>query len=86
MGMVIHDEETLRMAQELADRRGVSLSDVFAHAVRAERDRMPPTPQAKTSEEKLAFMAELQKRSAALPILDPRTPEEMLYDEDGLPK
>ncbi|PVM83050.1 type II toxin-antitoxin system VapB family antitoxin [Caulobacter endophyticus] len=86
MGMVIHDEETLRMAQELADRKGLSLHDVFAQAVRAELDRMPPRRRPKTREEKLAFIAELQARSAALPVLDPRTPEELLYDEDGLPK
>ncbi|MBI1684368.1 type II toxin-antitoxin system VapB family antitoxin [Caulobacter hibisci] len=86
MGFAIHDEETLRMARELADRKGLSLDDVFAHAMRAELDRTPPRSAPKTREEKLAIMVELQARSAALPILDPRTPEEMLYDEHGLPK
>lgn len=37
-------------------------------------------------DEYLAFLGDLQRRIAAAPTLDPRHPDEILYDEDGLPK
>lgn len=92
MGMVIHDEETLRMAQELADRKGLPAPDVLKELLRAELDRTPsiaPRRARFTPEEEKAARAEIaaiQARVAALPVLDPRHPDEMLYDEDGLPK
>lgn len=81
-------DEAERLARQVADQTGDSLDDIVERALRAEAERTPPKPSTKphTREEKLAFIAELQRRSAALPVLDPRTPEEMLYDEDGLPR
>jgi antitoxin VapB len=84
----ILSDEAERLARQVAEETGDSLTEVVMRALRAEAERTLPRPQVKprTREEKLAFMSELQRRSAALPVLDPRTPEEMLYDEDGLPK
>ncbi|MBC7667991.1 MAG: type II toxin-antitoxin system VapB family antitoxin [Gemmatimonadaceae bacterium] len=74
------------MAEELAKRTGMSLDGVVTHALRAELERTKPLPPRLSREEMLAAVAEIQARVRALPILDPRTPEDMLYDEDGLPK
>ncbi|WP_164467379.1 type II toxin-antitoxin system VapB family antitoxin [Caulobacter flavus] len=92
MGMVIHDEETLRMAQELADRKGLAAPDVLKELLRAELERTVPAesrPSRFTPEEREAIaarIAAIQARVEALPVLDPRHPDDMLYDEDGLPK
>jgi antitoxin VapB len=84
----ILSDEADRMARQLAERTGKSLDDVVERALRAETERVLPLPTTKprTREEKLAFMTAIQARVAALPILDPRHPDEILYDEDGLPK
>ncbi len=84
MSLYIRNEEADRLARELADRTGMSLTDVVTRALRSELDRTPPMP--RTREEKLAFIKTLQDRVAALPVLDPREPDDMLYDEFGLPK
>ncbi|GEM_PF-1572750 len=92
MGMVIHDEETLRMAQELADRKGLAAPDVLKELLRAELDRTAPAeplrPRFTPEEEKAlrARIAAIQERARAAPILDPRPIDEIMYDEDGLPK
>ncbi len=86
MELAIHDDETIRLAEELAKRTGMSPDRAVTHALRAELERTKPLPPPLTREEKLALVAEIQARSRALPILDPRSPEDMLYDEDGLPK
>ena len=62
----------------------MNLTDAVTTALRERLDRTPPKP--RTREEKIAFVRELQERIARLPVLDPRDPDDMLYDEDGLPK
>ncbi|WP_132090137.1 type II toxin-antitoxin system VapB family antitoxin [Caulobacter sp. BK020] len=81
-------DEADRLARQVAEQTGESLDDVVERALRAEADRTQPPLMTKprTPEEKLALIAEIQARVAALPILDPRDPDEILYDEDGLPK
>jgi antitoxin VapB len=86
MVFAIYDDETLELAQELAKRTGMSLDRVVTHALRAELERTKPLPARLSREEMLAAVAEIQARSRVRPILDPRSPEDMLYDEDGLPK
>jgi antitoxin VapB len=86
MELAIRDDETIQLARELAERTGLSLPDVVTHALRAELGRMPPPHPQKTREERLARIAEIQARVRAAPVLDPRHPDDMLYDEDGLPK
>ena len=84
MSLYIRNEETDRLARELADRTGMNLTDAITQALRAELDRTPPKP--RTVEEKLAFIRRIQEESARHPVLDPRGPDQILYDEDGLPK
>lgn len=84
MSLYIRNAEADRLARELAERTGESLTEVVTTALRERLDRNPP--QLATYEEKVAFLKEMQARIAKLPVLDPRDPDEMLYDEHGLPK
>ena len=84
MSLYIRNEEADRLARELAARTGLSLTDVVTAALRERLERTPPKP--RTRGEKLAFVRAIQDRVAALPVLDPREPDDMLYDEHGLPK
>lgn len=84
MALYIRSEEADQLARELAARTGLNITDAVTFALRAELARTPPKPQ--TPEEKLAFIRKLQAESRARPVLDPRNPDELLYDADGLPK
>ena len=84
MSLYIRNEEADRLARELAARTGESLTDAVTMALRERLERTLAKPL--TREEKIAFVREIQDRIAQLPVLDPRDPDDMLYDEDGLPK
>ncbi|MBI1249927.1 MAG: antitoxin [Alphaproteobacteria bacterium] len=84
MPLYIRSEEADQLARELAARTGLNITDAVTMALRAELSRTPPKPQ--TLEEKLAFIRQLQEESARRPVLDPRAPDELLYDQDGLPR
>ena len=84
MSLYIRNEEADRLARELAARTGESLTDAVTMALRERLERTLAKPL--TREEKIAFVREIQDRIAKLPVLDPRDPDDMLYDEDGLPK
>ncbi|MEA1085975.1 type II toxin-antitoxin system VapB family antitoxin [Sphingomonas sp. CD22] len=69
--------------RELAANRGLSFSDAIGVAVcnELERDR-----ETERRTEYLARVREAQAIFAAAPILDPRTPDEIIgFDEHGLP-
>jgi antitoxin VapB len=84
MPLYIRSEEADALARELAARTGLTITDVVTEALREKLAQTPPMP--RTYEEKIAFIRRLQAESAKDPILDPRHPDEILYDEDGLPK
>ncbi|MEH3157874.1 MAG: type II toxin-antitoxin system VapB family antitoxin [Sphingomonas taxi] len=83
MGINIKHDAYEQAIRELAASRGLSLTDAIGLAVcnELQRDR--------EAERKADFMArvrEAQAIFAAAPVLDPRTPDEILgYDENGLP-
>ena len=83
MGINIKHDEYERAIRELAASRGVSLTDAIGMAVCNElrRDR--------EAERKTDFMTRVRQAQAifaAAPMLDDRTPDEILgYDEHGLP-
>jgi len=83
MSLNIKNEETHRRAQELARLTGESMTGAVDRAIqeRLERLRHP-----KSTDEKIARMRKIAKEIAALPVLDKRSPEDMLYDKFGLPK
>jgi antitoxin VapB len=69
-----------RLAEQLARQMGVTLTEAV---IRALEDKVRQAPKKPWNQEKIdAILAEFD----ALPVLDPRTPDEILgYDEFGLP-
>ena len=87
----IKDPEIRRLAVELADLTGESVQQALTEALRLrlekERQGRPPRGRGTKSREGIAErLMEIGRRASRLPVLDPRSPDEMLYDEDGLPK
>jgi antitoxin VapB len=83
MALSIKDPEADRLARELADRTGETLTEAV---VKSLRERVA-TEKARSAPTRLAeALGEIGRRCATLPVIDERSPEEILgYDEDGLP-
>ncbi|WP_129662983.1 type II toxin-antitoxin system VapB family antitoxin [Phytoactinopolyspora endophytica] len=84
MALSIKDPEADRLARELAARTGETLTGAVVTALRErlarEKARKPALP---LREE----LAAIRQRCAALPVLDHRTPDEIIgYGDDGLPR
>jgi len=80
VALTIENEETIRLAQELAADAGESVEDAVLNAL---RERLS-FRQRNASLDKV--IREIQERVAKLPVLDDRSPDELLgYDEWGLP-
>lgn len=90
--ITIDDPETERLARDLAARSGESVEAVVRAALKDRADatpapsaaqaEAPPEVQSRRRAALLAFREEIAK----LPVLDPRSPDEILgYDENGLP-
>ena len=81
MALNIKDENTHELARELARRRGTTLTQAVTEALSEALDRSAPAAQPKFER-----LEEISRRAAALPVLDPRSAEEILgYDDQGLP-
>jgi len=83
MSLNIKNEEAHRRAQELARLAGETTTGAVDRAIveRLQRIRKRRNPA-----DRVARMLKIGRECAALPVLDRRTPEDMLYDKDGLPK
>jgi antitoxin VapB len=84
MAISIKSIETERLAREVAAKTGESLTAAIQKALeeRLERLRQQRRSQIVTSQ-----LEDILQRVDQLPILDSRTPEEILgYDEHGLPE
>lgn len=83
MAIHIKDPKADQLARELAKVTGESLTEAVTKALeeRLARQRKP-----RSMEQRRAAIEEIVRRFNALPALDRRSPEEMLYDEYGLPK
>ena len=79
----IKNPETRRLADELSALTGESVTDAVTEALRERLARKKVTDSREGLAKKLM---EIGRRAAALPVLDPREPDEILYDEYGLPK
>jgi antitoxin VapB len=83
MPLSIKNPEADRLARELASTTGESLTQAIIRALRErllrERGRARSVP---LTEE----LRSIRKRCSTLPVLDDRTPDEIVgYDENGLP-
>lgn len=82
MAISIKDPETDRLARALASATGEKLTDAIREAVRERLERQTR----RKSHGMTAEVRRIQERVASLPVLDPRTPDELLgYDAHGLP-
>jgi antitoxin VapB len=84
MALSIKNEETERLARELARRTGASITEAITTALRQQLAREEGKRSAPRVRDELLAIG---RRCAALPDLDTRSPEEILgYDEIGLPR
>jgi antitoxin VapB len=83
MALSIKDPETERLARDLAARTGETITVATRRALE-ERLRRVGSNARKAA--LLEDLAAIQRRWNALPVLDPRSPDEIIgYDENGVP-
>ena len=83
MALNIKDPETDRLVRDLAEATGESITVAVSTAARERLERIQGAP---TYEQKLAAIRRITAQAASLPLLDDRTPDEIIgYDEHGLP-
>jgi antitoxin VapB len=86
MGLSIKNEELERDVRELAALKGLGITRVLQRVVAKElawEKRSPTTDW----EQRLRDIELIQQRSRALPVIDPRSDDEILgYGDDGLPE
>jgi antitoxin VapB len=86
MALQIEGPETIRVIRELAHRTGQSEERVVDVAVREQLARLrTPEEEAKRRARVYAIVQDLQARfkASGQPVLDP---DQLFYDENGLPK
>lgn len=86
MALSIKNRELEEVSRELARVTGKPITVALLEGARRELERQKSLRHAHPSDNFLAGIREIQKRVAKLPILDNRPAEEILYDENGLPK
>ena len=83
MALSIKHPEADRLARELAALTGETLTDAVVIALRERLARQAGRARVVSLREELAT---IRQRCASLPVLDDRTPEEIIgYDSHGLP-
>jgi antitoxin VapB len=83
MALSIKHPEADRLARQLAETTGEGITEAVLTALRERLARVKNTRRRKLADELRA----IGERVAAMPVLDPRTPEEILdYDDRGLPR
>jgi antitoxin VapB len=83
MGISIKNDHTEQLARELARETGESLTTAITRAL---EDRLRRVEGRRSPAEKLALARAALRRVDALPVLDERSPDQILgYDEHGLP-
>jgi len=84
MALSIKDPETERLARNLAQLTGESITTATRRAI---EERLRRVGGQSRRAALLEEMAEIRRRWSAMPVVDDRTPEEILgYDEHGLPR
>jgi antitoxin VapB len=79
----IKNDSTHRRAKELARLAGETMAEAVDRAIAERLERIRRRRNKGALVERLL---EIGHECASLPILDKRSPEEMLYDKNGLPK
>ncbi len=85
MPLSIKSQEADRLARELAHTTGESITEAVVAAIR-ERLARERRRRASRGERFHARLKRIQERVARLPVLDSRTPDEIIgYDRHGIP-
>jgi antitoxin VapB len=83
MALNIRNSETEKLAEELAKLTGETKTEAVTQAL---RDRLARLRRERTRRRLADELDEIAQHCAQLPVLDSRTPDEILgYDEYGLP-
>jgi len=87
--MIHLSPRTEALARQLAAARGISVEEAVRLAIEESSDGLSPFPAAAhklAKDELIRRMEEISARCAARPLIDPRSPDELLgYDDFGLP-
>ncbi len=84
MPLSIKSSEAERMAREIAAKTGESLTGAIQTAL---QERLERLNQQQRSRNLATQLQEILRRVDQLPVLDSRTPEEIVgYDENGFPR
>jgi len=84
MGISIKSIEVERLARQIASKTGESLTGAIKTSL---EERLERLKKQHSSDLLLDQLREILRRVDALPVLDPRTPDEIVgYDEGGLPR
>ncbi|HYD65673.1 type II toxin-antitoxin system VapB family antitoxin [Azospirillum sp.] len=78
MAIYLKDPAVDQLAREVARLEGTSITEAIGAALAERHAKLLAA-----REERLRRIDECLARIRALPVLDPRHPDEMLYDEDG---
>jgi antitoxin VapB len=84
MALNIKNPEVEQLAHALADATGESLTDAVGNALRERLEHVQRTKSSRTR--LLREVRQIQQTVASLPIRDARDPDQILYDDVGLPK
>ncbi len=85
MALNIRDPEVHALARKVADAAGETMTQAVRRSLEERLSRIGQVSEAERLR-RLAAMAEFARRFREAPIVDPRTPDEILgYDENGLP-
>ena len=84
MALSIKNPNTEQLAREVARETGESITEAIQKALQERLERLHNEKRRRFVREEIE---EILKRVHALPVLDPRSPEEIIgYDEYGAPK
>ena len=84
MALSIKNIEVERLARELAEKTGESLTGVIQTAL---QERLERLKRRRKSQIIVSQLREILHRVDQLPVLDSRSPDEIIgYDENGLPR
>ncbi|HSN88586.1 MAG TPA: type II toxin-antitoxin system VapB family antitoxin [Thermoanaerobaculia bacterium] len=84
MALNIRNPEAEKLAETLAKLTGETKTEAVTQAL---RDRLARLRRERTQRRLADELDEIALRCSRLPVLDPRTPDEILgYDEHGLPR
>jgi antitoxin VapB len=83
MALNIRNRETEKLAADLAALTGETKTEAVTKALKA---RLEQVKRRRTKRRLADRLDEIAQHCASLPLLDGRSPEDMLYDDHGLPR